>query len=515
MNLKPSGTFAHSCTFGLLMAEQDAAPIGGIVLGSTRQSQYLLTPEVVLFEPSATDIHRGGAPATEGKPGTRLIFLNTPLTAAEQRDLAVLHRAVEKDQVLSRLGDSEFPYWVRIHALRILQQAKGRVDKAITMMLTHLELRVKKIPVMEDSILQDLQHGFAYFHGRDRSCRPVVVLRFERISRFSNDVEKAFKVLFFVFEFAVRHLMVPGRIENWVCIVDLRNTGPSISSLRICRDIFRLLEEVFCGRNVLAKVLHLPWIIRAIVMAFIPEDKKTKVEFVCESEIQNVMRKLCEPHQLEQQYGGTAPNVEKGEAYPFRFFPHCQRSGSGSPHESLHNFTDQTFHEGYLWDNAAKAEWQKGAEQHALTPAASAALNACIQTRVEPCRTMERWFESVNPKEAKRRKGSAWRGSEKDGKDVEICSSLVSTAAEYASTSETAWVEKDMCLKALKKASTEGESSADLTNIGDLASQSNLDDNDLKPTDNLDQMPEVNLRSTSVTQSCCVFCPSPSTKMSL
>lgn len=506
------------------MEEKDAAPIGGIVV-SSRQSEYLLTPEVVLFEPAATDIHRGGAPASEGKPGTRLIFLNTPLTAAEQRDLAALHRAVEKDQVLSKMGGSEFPYWVRLHALRIMQQAKGRYDKAIAMMLTHLELRVKKMPVMENTILQELKHGFAYFHGRDRSCRPVVVLRFDRISRLTGDVDKAFKMLFFIFEFAVRYLMVPGRVENWVCIVDLKNTVATFSAIRICRDIGRLLEEVFCGRNFQTKIVHLPWIIRTVVSALIPDDKKSKVEFVSDNDIGSVMRKMCEPHQLEQQYGGTAPNVEKGEAYPFRFFPHCQRSGSGSPHESLYSLTDQKFHEGHLWDNEDKSEWQKGAQQQALTPVSAAALNACIQTRVEPCRTMERWMQIVNPEEAKRRKASACRGSDqpKEGianeaqqhKEVEICGSQVSTAsAECASTSETAWVEKDMSLKALKKACTEGESS-ELTNVPDLAWHNNLDDNDLKPTDHQDQVPGVTLKSSAVSQSCCLFCASPSTRLSL
>eukprot|EP00930_Biecheleria_cincta_P039741 TRINITY_DN27292_c0_g1_i1.p1 TRINITY_DN27292_c0_g1~~TRINITY_DN27292_c0_g1_i1.p1 ORF type:complete len:517 (+),score=89.61 TRINITY_DN27292_c0_g1_i1:221-1771(+) len=516
------------------MPEQDAPPIGGIVV-SSHQSEYLLTPEVVLFEPSPADIHRGGSAAPAGKPGTRLIFLNTPLTTAEQRDLEALHQAVEKEQVLSKLGDSAFPYWVRIHALRILQQSKGRYDKAIAMMLTHLELRVKKIPVMENTILQDLKDGFVYFHGRDRSCRPVVVLRFDRISRFSSDVDRAFKVMFFVFEFAVRHLMVPGRVENWVCLIDLKNSAATISALRICKDIGRLLEEVFCGRNFCTKIFHLPWIIRAVVMAFIPEDKKSKVEFVSESDIPGVMRKLCEPHQLEQQYGGTAPNVARGQAYPFRFFPHCRGSGSGSPHESLHSFADRKFHEGHLWDasQGAKSEWQEGAQQQALTPGASAALHACIQKRVEPCRTLERWLEIVNPAEAERRKESKCPGSDRLKEEITAdktpqpkdVASTVSGASTYeagcVSTSETEWAEKDVNLKALTKASAVEESFAnavktDSKKAADLAWKNDLDDNDLKPTDYQEPIPEVTLnRSGAATQTCCLFCESSSTRLSL
>lgn len=33
------------------------------------------------------------------------------------------------------------------------------------------------------------------------------------------------------------------------------------------------------------------------------------LRFVSDADIKTSMRKLCEPHQIEEQYGGTAPNV--------------------------------------------------------------------------------------------------------------------------------------------------------------------------------------------------------------
>ena len=71
----------------------------------------------------------------------------------------------------------------------------------------------------------------------------------------------------------------------------------------------------------------MPSIVRAIVNSLIPEDKKSKVDFVADADIAprqvvghnapgesaasqaKSMRLMCEPHQLEEQYGGTAPNV--------------------------------------------------------------------------------------------------------------------------------------------------------------------------------------------------------------
>ena len=91
----------------------------------------------MLFEPAASDIHRGGVPAGPGKTGNRLIFLNVPLLDFEQKALDALHEALKNEKVLA--PDGRMPGYVRLHALRLLQQAKWKVDKAITTIATHLE----------------------------------------------------------------------------------------------------------------------------------------------------------------------------------------------------------------------------------------------------------------------------------------------------------------------------------------------------------------------------------------
>mmetsp|Transcript_40379 Transcript_40379/g.72520 ORF Transcript_40379/g.72520 Transcript_40379/m.72520 type:complete len:336 (-) Transcript_40379:567-1574(-) len=300
----------------------DAIPaIGGLVLTS-KQSEFLLPPEVVLYEPGEGEIQRGGKPAAPGKPGVRLIFLNVPLTQNEQNELAKLHDALKQEEVITAKGRAELPEYVRLHALRILQQSKWRTDKALTVMATHLEMRVQQMPIREEQVLTDLQSCMMYWHGRDRSCRPILVWRMQEVAAF--DVDRATKLILFILEFAVRYLMVPGRVESWILLVDLANCGWSVATSsatrNIARNVTRLLEEVYCGRNFCTKIFHMPAMIRAIVNSVIPEDKKSKVEFVADGDIATSMRKLAEPHQLEKQYGGMAPDVVKGQVWPFRFF---------------------------------------------------------------------------------------------------------------------------------------------------------------------------------------------------
>lgn len=392
-----SKTIKRHPTCALFAKVETAPAIGGLDLVSPH-SKYLLTPEVILFEPTEQEIHRGGAPALPGKPGTRLIFLNTELRDVEQAALAELHAAFEAEN-----GDPTIPEFLRLHAARILQQAKFDVTKAMKTMLTHLEMRVNIMPVAEHAVINELRKGMMYWHGRDRKCRPCLVWRMNRLDNY--DIEGATRMMLFLLEYGVRYCLVPGRVENWTLLVDLSGCGMATvgSTARgVAKNVTRLLEEVYCGRNFCTKIFHLPWVLRVIVNSVIPEDKKSKVEFVSDADIQKVMRGLFEPHQIEEQYGGTAPNVPDAEVYPFKFFPHAcgPKSGGEPPQESLHEQSDFGFHEGHSWDTfpSAKAKWEEPSGQQALTPAASKQLAKLTAGKVvvQPCQTIERWQELVN-----------------------------------------------------------------------------------------------------------------------
>lgn len=378
-----------------LFEDASSAPaIGGLSL-ELPLSEHLLPAEVVLFEPSPAEVHRGGAPAPPGKPGNRLIFLNTRLTDAEQKHLENLHAALASEAEITRSGESTLPLYVRIHALRILQQSKWNVDKALKVILSHLEMRVRQLPISESSILQELKSGVMYWHGRDRACRPVLIWRLGMTTSFS--VDKVTSLVLFILEFAVRYLLVPGRVESWVLVIDLSGVGLSTASSHgrsMMGNITRLLEEVYCGRNFCTKIFHMPWVVRAIVNSLIPEDKKSKVEFVADKDIPNVMRGLCEPHQLEEQYGGTAPNVKNGEAYPYRFSPNCTGQSFGESGElSLHSLVDRNFHSGHCWNlyPAERAKWEGEACQQSLTRESAKELEELLGVKAEPCTSLEQW----------------------------------------------------------------------------------------------------------------------------
>jgi len=378
--------------------KQVAAPaIGGLTLNEPH-SRFLLPLEVVLFEPSEKEI---GTPYEPGKPGKRFIFLNTKLSKAEQTGLQALHAALAAERSVTAEGDSEFPPFVGLHALRILQQAKFDTKKAVNIMLTHLDMRVKHLPVFEEELLRNLKTGFIYWHGRDRKCRPILVWRLARMEAIDRDT--AVKLVIFVLEYGIRYALVPGRVENWILIVDLEDVGAGVATSSANREVSKkcaiLLEQVYCGRNVTTKIMNSPRMVKSIANSFIPTDKKDKVQFVGDAEIQTTMLGLAEPHQLEQRYGGTAPNLAPEETYPYHFFPNASgEAQAGNTGESLHNVTDRAFHEGCLWDESSttrKAAWVDSLQGQSLTSAAVRDLESMGIQNIKPCVDKESWLRLI------------------------------------------------------------------------------------------------------------------------
>jgi len=271
-----------------------------------------------------------------------------------------------------------------------------------------LNMRVKWFPLTDHDLLEDLKKGFMYWHGRDKQCHPCLVWKLGRVTQFKTK-EAAIRICLFVMEYGVRYAMVPGRVENWILVVDLSNVGLSHSSAMttsILKNTGTILESVFCGRNYKTKIMSLPWVIRSTVNSFIPDDKRDKVEFVADNDRANTMLELFEPHQLEEDYGGTCPNLAPEETYPFKFFPNATGSTSIGDDKSLHMFTDRSFHEGALWDtfsDQVKQEWVGIAKRQSLPPSAVEELKEFGVDSVKPCQDLQTWFRIVNPKEADRR----------------------------------------------------------------------------------------------------------------
>lgn len=421
----PAGGISDSsCRFDV---PPDEVPcIGGVVGIQEPHNEFLLPSEVVLFEPSDAEYFHTGT-------GARQIFLNTPLKEKENVALAEFHKLLAKRGIGGEEG--LFPRYMEQHALRILQQCKFNTTKAAELMKSFVKERVRRLPISEASVIDDLRSGFIYWHGRDLKCRPCLVIRIERLGELAKEKERAVCAVIFTLEYALRYAMVPGRVENWVVLIDLANATSALGSplqigglVTVATAIGTTLERVFPGRMAWMKILNMPGgaLLSKIVNGAIPSEKKDKVSFP--RDVKSELAVHFELNQLESRYGGTAPDLEPGETYPYHFFPNARgdveafgpnhpvpdvaddcaeqrpRLGKARVQDteafSVHESLRLEHYEGQLWDESSdsiREKWAKKAEETPLTPAAAEALTWQLGKEVKPCRELETWLEIVNP----------------------------------------------------------------------------------------------------------------------
>lgn len=305
------------------LAEFEIESIEGDAEMPLSHSEFLLTPEVLAYEPSAVDVFQRRENEEEDgdeEDGVRLIFTGAKLTKRESSSLVALRG------VLNDMKHVDGP-----QALRILQQCKFDVEASATMLREQVEFaKLHASPSLLPSIMEDLASGFIYWHGRDRHCRPCLFIRLERCEAFVNDSDRAQELVSFVLEYAVRYALVPGRVENWVIVLDLENALSLVSSpfqvpgvISTAMGLADVLENRFCGRMGWIKLVNMPggFMLNRLVNGAIPEEKKDCVS--CPDDVAAELAEHFEPHQLEMRYGGTAPDVEPGSVFPFRFFPNA------------------------------------------------------------------------------------------------------------------------------------------------------------------------------------------------
>lgn len=240
--------------------------------------------------------------------------------------------------------------------------------------------------------------------------------------------------MLFTLEYALRFAMAPGRVENWVVVIDVHNVASVVSPLNIgsiastASAIGVALEKVYCARMVWINIVNMPGssMLTRVINSFIPAEKRDKVRFPADAAA--ALAEHFEANQLERRYGGTAPDLAPGETYPFRFFPNprgevprpctpsecdlamteCVTDASTCDGErasldmfTVHESAGLGFHEGRLWDESsdeARARWLEAARSESLTPEAAAAATSRAGAVVQPCRTISQWMRVVNPR---------------------------------------------------------------------------------------------------------------------
>jgi len=201
--------------------------------------------------------------------------------------------------------------WTDNYILRFLVANEFKLEKTLQDVKEHTYWRELKCPIqLTPKIESFLNSGLLYAHGRDHKFRPIVIFNVNLIDRKTFDMDLVTDALTFWLKYIIDEWMLPFQVEHWVFICNIKGMGMASIAVSSVRKLFQYLQCNFKCRlfktyliNASAAI-YAPW---RIVQKFLDGDTKDKVEFF-RKQIPKSLFDHTNPEQVEEQFGGTAPN---------------------------------------------------------------------------------------------------------------------------------------------------------------------------------------------------------------
>ena len=238
----------------------------------------------------------------------RYIFNGQTKTDFEREKLSQFYEYESKTKKINYPSD-----WHESDTMRILQATDYDIKKAYNNIIENINW-LENIPkTICDKTISLLNSGFMYVHGRDHHFRPVIFVTIKVVKNILgkkynfDDINKS---IIFLMNYVMKYLLIPGQIENWIIFVDFDGVG--ITDLGDFQKIITTLSKrrgrVF--KNFFVNIgAFLKFSLKAIIKMVSSVAKKSII--LGNNELNKIFQ-LISPDNLEQKYGGNAPNIIPG-----------------------------------------------------------------------------------------------------------------------------------------------------------------------------------------------------------
>ena len=248
------------------------------------------------------------------KDNYRFIFNGMDKTPYEKEKLEELTKYItEKEKDINNF----FPeWWLESDTLRYLQATNYDIKKTHTLIKENIKYSKQTIKIIDKRIRFILNYGFIYMYGRDMHFRPIIIVEVNKSSELMDKLKYTFdelnQAMIFFVNYIVNYILLPGQIENWIMVCDLKSVG--VGKLGQFKSILNTLNR-FRGRVFRNYILNLGTFMRAAasgVLSILGSSSAKKIIMV-ENGKYEVMQQYIRKENLQIKYGGSAPNVIYGE----------------------------------------------------------------------------------------------------------------------------------------------------------------------------------------------------------
>ena len=147
--------------------------------------------------------------------------------------------------------------------LRFLQGLKWDYQKTYDEILEHAQFR-SQLDLDFEHYRQELELGVIYGCRRDKNMRPIIIVNVRRMIDSRISIERLVAVTNFFFEYVIQHAMVPGAIESWTAIFDLKDVGVTEIPKDRIQPLINNMTKNYRGRLFRFFAVDVTWVVRQL-----------------------------------------------------------------------------------------------------------------------------------------------------------------------------------------------------------------------------------------------------------
>jgi len=228
--------------------------------------------------------------------------------------------------------------------------------------------------------------------------RPALVIRPARMPQsWQKDkrmaADKLVRLLVFCMEYMMKYMLLPGRVEGGVVLVDMTGLTSTQVPVGPLKSIIGVMANHYVNRIFRFYMLNVPMALSMsaqLAMKFLTERQRQKIHIV--KDFRELQQEFA-AHQLERDFGGSSPNAKQFFPFPLPAGPFEAGATAGPRPDAIpgvHAALTTECLQGKPWDPELSLEENRRLR---YTPAASEILSgqlakACLPPPPPPTETM-------------------------------------------------------------------------------------------------------------------------------
>lgn len=147
--------------------------------------------------------------------------------------------------------------------------------------------------------------------------RPIFIINVAKLTKFKADTEYMIHMTCYLLSFVISRGMIPGKVENWVTIIDMKGVGMLDIPKKLMKAMAKPLQQYYKGRLYRLHVINAQWAIKICwkIAKKIVDPLTIKKFALCGDDYAKKLGELIHPDSLEKRFGGNLPDKEDN------FFP--------------------------------------------------------------------------------------------------------------------------------------------------------------------------------------------------